>query len=96
MQAPDPTPYPLDHLALRGKAEAPALLTREGLLDYAGLERHVGVLAAALAARGLERGDRVASWLPKNRMTALLPLACARAGLVHVPNNCPTILLTAA
>jgi acyl-CoA synthetase (AMP-forming)/AMP-acid ligase II len=87
MQAPDPVPRPLDHLALRGEAEAPALLTREGLLDYAGLERRVGTLAAALKARGLARGDRVASWLPKSRMTALLPLACARAGLVHVPVN---------
>lgn len=87
MQAPDSTPYPLDHLTLRGKADAPALLTREGLLDYAGLERGVGTLAAALRARGLARGDRVASWLPKGRMTALLPLACARAGLVHVPVN---------
>ncbi|MEA3001543.1 MAG: hypothetical protein QOH81_331 [Sphingomonadales bacterium] len=86
-QAPDPTPHPLDHLTLRGAAAAPALLTREGLLDYAGLERGVGTLAAALKARGLARGDRVASWLPKNRMTSLLPLACARAGLVHVPVN---------
>jgi acyl-CoA ligase (AMP-forming) (exosortase A-associated) len=29
----------------------------------------------------------VASWLPKNRLTSLLPLACARAGLIHVPVN---------
>jgi acyl-CoA ligase (AMP-forming) (exosortase A-associated) len=63
------------------------LLTREGLLDYAGLERGVGALAAALKARGLPPGARVASWLPKSRMTALLPLACARAQLVHVPIN---------
>jgi acyl-CoA ligase (AMP-forming) (exosortase A-associated) len=87
VQAPDPTPRPLDHLTLRGAATAPALLTREGLLDYAGLERGVGALAASLKARGLARGDRVASWLPKNRTTSLLPLACARAGLVHVPIN---------
>jgi acyl-CoA ligase (AMP-forming) (exosortase A-associated) len=46
----------------------------------------VGALAAALSAR-LEQGVRVASWLPKTRMTSLLPLACARAGLVHVPIN---------
>ena len=37
--------------------------------------------------RGLAPGDRVASWLPKTRLTSLLPLACARAGLVHVPVN---------
>src|SRR5207253_7348861 len=66
---------------------APALLSREGVLDYAGLEQAVGRLAAALRARGLGYGDRIASWLPKNRLTSLLPLAAARAGLVHVPVN---------
>ncbi|HEY7811000.1 MAG TPA: acyl-CoA ligase (AMP-forming), exosortase A system-associated [Allosphingosinicella sp.] len=84
---PDPTPYPIDRLPLMGAPESPAVLTREGLLDYAGLERATGILAAALKARGLAPGDRVASWLPKSRMTSLLPLACARARLVHVPVN---------
>ena len=83
----DPNPLPLDHLTLRGAPAAEALLTREGLLDYAGLEAAVGRLAAALKARGLAHGDRIASWLPKNRLTSLLPLAAARAGLVHVPVN---------
>lgn len=87
MQAPDPIPRPLDHLTLRGAPGAPALTTREGALDFAGLEAAVGRLAAALKARGLEAGARVASWLPKNRMTSLLPIAAARAGLVHVPIN---------
>jgi acyl-CoA ligase (AMP-forming) (exosortase A-associated) len=84
---PDPTPFPLDRLPLMGAPERPALLTREGLLDYAGLEAAVGSLAAALKGRGLQPGERVASWLPKSRMTGVLPLACARAGLVHVPVN---------
>ena len=83
----DPTPHPLDHLTLRGAPASPALVTREGGLDYASLETSVGTLAAALAAQGLAPGDRVASWLPKNRLTSLLPLAAARAGLVHVPIN---------
>lgn len=87
LRTPDPTPYPLDHLTLRGAADAPALLTREGALDYAGLEQAVAALAAGLKARGLAHGDRVASWLPKSRLTSLLPLACARAGLIHVPVN---------
>ncbi|HEY1145701.1 MAG TPA: AMP-binding protein, partial [Allosphingosinicella sp.] len=87
MQVLDPDPRPLDHLTLRGEATAPALTTREGPLDYAALERAVGVLAASLRARGFAPGSRVASWLPKTRMTALLPLACARAGLIHVPIN---------
>jgi acyl-CoA ligase (AMP-forming) (exosortase A-associated) len=84
---PDPTPYPLDRLPLMGAPNAPALLTREGLLDYAGLEAAVGALGAALKGRGMAPGERVASWLPKSRMTSVLPLACARAGLVHVPIN---------
>jgi acyl-CoA ligase (AMP-forming) (exosortase A-associated) len=87
LQKPDPLPRPLDHLTLLGDPAAPALTTREGALDYAGLESAVGTLAAALQARGLARGDRVASWLPKNKLTSLLPLACARAGLIHVPVN---------
>jgi len=87
LTSPDPIPLPLDHLTLLGDPAAPALLTREGIVDYAGLEEAVGRLAAALQARGLGHGDRVASWLPKNRLTSLLPLAAARAGLVHVPVN---------
>ena len=87
MQTPDPTPFPLDHLTLRGAGEAAALITHEGAISYAELERQVGSLASALAAEGLEEGARVASWLPKTRITCLLPLACARAGLVHVPIN---------
>lgn len=87
MNFPDPDPRPLDHLTMRGEAGAPALLTREGVLDYSGLEQAVGSLAAGLRTKGLRPGERVASWLPKSRMTSLLPLACARAGLVHVPVN---------
>jgi acyl-CoA ligase (AMP-forming) (exosortase A-associated) len=86
-QGPDPIPRPLDHLTGFGAADAVALVTREGVLDYAGLERRVGALAAALKARELPEGARVASWLPKTRMTSLLPLAAARAGLIHVPIN---------
>ena len=83
----DPNPRPLDHLTLLGERSAPALITREGALDFAGLDAAVGALAAGLKGRGLAHGDRVASWLPKNRLASLLPLACARAGLIHVPVN---------
>ena len=83
----DPNPRPLDHLTACGAPADPALVDREGVLDFAGLEGAVGALAGGLAAQGLEPGARVASWLPKTRMTSLLPLACARAGLVHVPIN---------
>ena len=84
---PDPTPRPLDHIALRGARDAPALVDKAGVLDHAGLNHAVGTLASGLLARGLRAGDRVASWLPKNRLACLMPLATARAGLVHVPIN---------
>lgn len=83
----DPVPLPIDHLTLLGKPGDPSLATREGVLDYAGLEVAAGALAAWLAGQGLEPGDRVATWLPKTRLACLMPLATVRAGFVHVPVN---------
>ncbi|MEO5939044.1 MAG: AMP-binding protein [Sphingomonas sp.] len=83
----DPVPQPIDHLTLRGRPGDAALATREGALDYAALEAAVGALAEWLAGQGLAPGDRVATWLPKTRVACLMPLAAARAGLVHVPVN---------
>lgn len=85
--AADPAPRPLDHLALMGARAAPALVDRAGIIDHAMLDRLVGALGGALLAQGLVPGDRVASWLPKQRLACLMPLAAARAGLVHVPVN---------
>ncbi len=56
-------------------------------LTYAALEAATGRLAAWLAGQGLAPGDRVASWLAKGVVAAVLPLATVRAGLVHVPTN---------
>jgi amino acid adenylation domain-containing protein len=83
----DPVPRPLDHLTLRGDASNPALATRDGVLDFAGLEREVGELAGWLGQIALGTGSRIATWLPKTRDACLLPLAAARIGLVHVPIN---------
>ena len=87
MQAPDDTPFPLDHLALRGPRDALALEWRDWRMDHAGLDAAVGGIAAAFHKRGLKRGDRIASWLSKTSLACVLPLACARAGLIHVPIN---------
>jgi acyl-CoA synthetase (AMP-forming)/AMP-acid ligase II len=84
--APDSRPRPLDHLAERGEGRAPALILRTGTLNHEDLRNRVGRLAAWLAGRTAE-GDRVASWAAKGEATCLLPLACARAGVVHVPIN---------
>ena len=87
MEAPDPTPRPIDHLLSFGEPHAPALVTKSVTMNYAEAEDCVGALAAALSARGLEPGARVATWLPKTIQSCLMPLAAARAGLVHIPVN---------
>ena len=87
MTLPDPTPRPFDHLLLDGNAHAPALVTKSVTLSYADAENAVGALAAALTAQGFTPGARVATWLPKTIEACLMPLAVARAGLVHIPVN---------
>ena len=85
--APDPIARPLDHLALFGQDDAAALVLRQGVLTYKALRERISLLAAWLAEHVPERGARVASWAAKGELTCLLPLAAARAGLVHVPVN---------
>jgi acyl-CoA ligase (AMP-forming) (exosortase A-associated) len=85
--APDATPYPLDHLAERGRDDAPALVLRTGAFNWKDLRARVSRLAGWLKGKVPEPGARVASWAAKGELTCLLPLAAARAGLVHVPIN---------
>ena len=82
----DPTPFPIDH-ALRGAADAPALIERNRTWTFAGLEAAVASVAGWLGGFGLTAGERVATWLPKTALACVMPLAAARAGLVHVPIN---------
>ena len=87
MEEPDSFPRPLDHLLLGGVRDAPALVTKAATLSYEQAEFAVGQLAAALQAHGFSPGARVATWLPKTIEACLMPLAAARAGLVHIPIN---------
>lgn len=82
-----PPTCPLDHLPLRGEADAAALVLRDRTLSYQALNRRVGQLAAWLQAAVTDAGARVATWLPKTELACLMPLAAVRAGLVHVPVN---------
>ena len=84
---PTPAIRPLDHLALMGADAAPALVLRAGTLNYKDLRDRVARLAGWLRSELPETGARVASWAAKGELTCLLPLAAARAGLVHVPVN---------
>lgn len=78
---------PIDHLALAGADHASALVLREGTLSYKDLRDRVAQLAGWLKGKVDEPGARVASWAAKGELTCLMPLAAARAGLVHVPVN---------
>ena len=88
---PDPTPRPLDHLAelagAGGYGESPALVLRDRSLNHEELRQRVARLAGWLAREVPTKTSRVASWAAKGELTCLLPLAAARAGLVHVPIN---------
>lgn len=84
---PETATWPLDHLALRGEDEAPALVLRGETLSYKDLKERVSRLAGWLRAQVPEQGARVASWVAKGELACLMPLATARAGLVHVPVN---------
>ncbi|MEO0699601.1 MAG: AMP-binding protein, partial [Pseudomonadota bacterium] len=90
-QTPDPTPFPIDHLAERacdeGHGERPALILRNKTLNHKALKQGVGALASWLIDTIPEPGARVATWAAKGELTCLMPLAAARAGLVHVPIN---------
>ena len=83
-----PQSRPIDHLPLAGTADAPALVIPRGeTIDFAGLEARTGRIAGWLAQQDLPPGSRIASWMPKGALTAILPLGVARAGHVYVPVN---------
>ncbi|MDZ4277246.1 MAG: acyl-CoA ligase (AMP-forming), exosortase A system-associated, partial [Erythrobacter sp.] len=60
---------------------------RDATLNHNQLRQRVACLAGWLAGMVPHKGARVASWAAKGELTCLLPLAAARAGLVHVPIN---------
>ncbi|HET9629712.1 MAG TPA: AMP-binding protein, partial [Novosphingobium sp.] len=82
-----PAIRPLDHLALTGRDHDPALLLRDRVMTYEDLRARIAAISGWLIARLPEKGARVATWAAKGELTCLIPLAAARAGLVHVPIN---------
>lgn len=87
----DPTPYPIDHLVElasdRGLGAQPALILRDEVIAHAELRERVSALAGWLTKQVPVKGARIASWAAKGELTCLMPLAAARAGLIHVPIN---------
>ncbi|MFE3179406.1 acyl-CoA synthetase [Streptomyces violascens] len=55
--------------------------------SYAELDAAVSTAAAVLASQGVSKGDRVATYGHNSDAYLIAFLACARAGLIHVPVN---------
>ncbi|WP_338068151.1 amino acid adenylation domain-containing protein, partial [Paracoccus siganidrum] len=71
--------------AARLAPDATALISAEGRLDYAGLERASAALARRLAGAGVKRGQIVAMLLPRGISAITGLLAIMRAGAVYLP-----------
>ena len=69
-----------------GRAALIALdeLGGQRVFTYAQLLQQVKRLAASLRAIGVQRGDRVAIYMPTNFEAIALMLACARIGAIHL------------
>ncbi|MBK1713798.1 acyl-CoA synthetase [Rubrivivax gelatinosus] len=67
--------------AIRWEDEAGA----SGRLSYAGLDAQARAFAAALARRGVQRGERVAIVLAQRPETAVALMGCAMLGAVAMP-----------
>ncbi|NGN62873.1 acyl-CoA synthetase [Streptomyces sp. A7024] len=67
--------------------ERTAVIYGERAWTYAELDAAVSAAAGVLRAEGLTPGDRVASYGHNSDAYLIGFLACARAGLVHVPVN---------
>ena len=82
-----PTARPLDHLAELGSDGDPALVLRDRTLTHKDLRDRIAHLSGWLRMHCPVAGTRVATWAAKSELACLMPLATARAGLVHVPIN---------
>lgn len=86
-------PYPnrtlLDYVAdaAREHPDAPAILFKGATITYATLERESDACAAAFAALGVERGDRVALLLPNCPQFVIAELAAWKLGAIVAPLN---------
>jgi propionyl-CoA synthetase len=79
----------LDRHVENGRADQPALIYDSPVTDkiatftYRELRDAVARFAGALAAHGVERGDRVIVYMPMVPEAVIAMLACARLGAIH-------------
>ncbi|TSE35286.1 acetoacetate--CoA ligase [Tepidimonas charontis] len=75
------------HVAPAQAAAQPAIVVEDELgrvrtVSWADLQRQVAALAVGLRALGVQRGDRVAAYLPNRAETVVAFLACASLGAI--------------
>ncbi len=73
--------------AARRHRDRTALSFAERHWSFAALDRAADRVAAGLLAAGLSRGDRLGALGRNSDAYLILWLACARAGIIHVPIN---------
>src|SRR5271170_763080 len=79
----------LDRHVERGRADQTALIYDSPVTDtikrftYRELRDQVAKLAGALAAHGVQKGDRVILYMPMVPEAVMAMLACARIGAIH-------------
>ncbi|MGA2927399.1 MAG: AMP-binding protein, partial [Solirubrobacteraceae bacterium] len=79
----------LDRHVDRGRADQLALIYdspvtgKAATYTYRELRDEVALFAGALAAQGVQRGDRVVIYMPMVPEAAIAMLACARIGAIH-------------
>ena len=79
----------LDRHVEGGRADQPALIYDSPVTDtieaftYRELRDRVAAFAGAIAAQGVEKGDRVIIYMPMIPETIVAMLACSRLGAVH-------------
>lgn len=90
-----------EHIFRKSTPDCPALIARSEdtelrEVSWAELEHDTSALAAKLRALGIERGDRVASYMPNRPETVVAFLACASIGAIWsscAPDMGPTVVL---
>ncbi|WP_304640185.1 acyl-CoA ligase (AMP-forming), exosortase A system-associated [Pseudomonas sp.] len=73
--------------ASRLTPDAPAVLWRDQSLSFGELQRRVEAFAGSLQALGVQRGQRVAVYLPKQFETLVTLFGASRANAVFIPVN---------
>ncbi|HTQ11331.1 MAG TPA: amino acid adenylation domain-containing protein, partial [Fimbriimonadaceae bacterium] len=79
--------FVFDPLALQARKtpNKPALVSRGLSLTYAELEAKTNQVARALAARGVEPGDRIGFVLPRGPQAIVLLIGILKSGAAYVP-----------